>query len=69
MAMDWIKFEGGDDWGNGKEYVWVRISSIEVVSQHPLRDNETIVNTTDVQVEVRGTPEEIMEMIDARTGA
>lgn len=66
--LDWIKFTGGKDWGDGNEELWVRISAIEVVSKHPVNENETIVNTTDVQVEVKGTMDEIMEMINARTG-
>lgn len=63
MATDWIKFKGGKHWGAGDEDVWVRISAIEVVSVHPVNDDETVLNTTDVQVEVKGKMKEVMKVI------
>lgn len=69
MAKDWIKFEGGKDWNDGNDYIWARISAIQTVTTHPKNEGESLVNTADVQLEVKGTPDEIMEMIDARTGA
>lgn len=69
MARDWIKFEGGKDWNDGDDYIWVRISTIQGISTHPVNEKESLIHTADVQFEVLGTPEEIMEMINARTSS
>lgn len=63
--LDWIKFKLGEAWYGG--VIHVRISMIQAVTKNPSTEGESIVHTGDNAFEVKGTPEEIMEMINART--
>lgn len=67
MAKDWIKFDLGEAWYGGA--IHVRISMIQAVTKNPSKEGESLVYLmADNALEVKGTPEEIMEMINARTG-
>ena len=63
--LDWIELELGEAWYGGT--VYVRISMIQAVTKSPSTEGESIVYTGDNGFDVKGTPEEIMEMINART--
>ena len=68
MAKDWIKFDLGKAWYGG--IIHVRIAMIQAVTKNPSEEGESLVYLmVDNAIEVLGTPEEIMEMIDARTSS
>lgn len=68
MTRDWIKFDLGKAWYGGT--IHVRISMIQAVTKNPSEEGESLVYLmVDNAIEVVGKPEEIMEMINARTSS
>lgn len=69
MATDWIKFNLGKEWGDGNgDDIFVRISMIQAIFPNTEVEGESqIYLMVDNAFDVKGTPKEIMEMINART--
>ena len=65
--VDWIKLKLGPQWGEGNEDLFIRISKIVAVTGAPGYKGHSIIHLDDDDFNVVGTPEEIMEMINART--
>ena len=67
MAKDWIKFKLGRDWGKGDDDLFVRISMIQAITPTEREGESLVYVMVDNAFDVEGTPEEIMEMINARS--